>query len=181
MLHRSIICFCLIIFSFVKPTFSQKGDSLKLGMKLSDIGLKYNETERMAMIISHGTMVNGYKYKYNKVDYTIGVDPQSSIVFISTEDSDFMIDSIKYLKIKFSKLKEKQKSSLIYEYPFAHYVPINNDWYLAFSTKDSIKKGRRVTIKDNAKPIFLFKRKDLNMSKLQVNKKPTRKGKMPGF
>ena len=152
----------LFTFLLSAPAFAQTSKSIELGTSLSE--LKCKASDRFLIIISHGSMIEGCKCSYDSMNYVVGVNPQNEIVFVSISDTNFIIEGIKYLKIKFKDLDEKVKSYIKYELPFAYYVSIDDEWFLAYSSNDTFVKNGKGFIKENALPKFAFKRTDISKS-----------------
>lgn len=83
-----------------------------------------------------------FEYKGMKFD---GAVKDGKILFISTIDSLFEINKTKYIGKPLSFFKNKDNVKLVLGW--AHYLPVEEGWYAAFSFKK---------LTDSSKVIFLF-------------------------
>lgn len=111
------------------------------------------------IIVNRATLIRGYDCKVNNLDFRIGIDSVTSqIIHYSTQDSNFLINGFRYLTKKKNILDSLKKQKIIVEHGWAIYIPVQQEWNLAFKYSDlRIKKGKGF-LKKGATPISLFKR-----------------------
>ena len=159
-MNLRVFLISLLTYLLPAPTFAQTSKSIELGTSLSE--LKCKGSDRKIIIISHGSMVEGYECTHDSMSYSVGVNPQQKVIFVATFDTNFIIANVKYLKVKFKDLNDDVKANIKYELPFAYYVSIDDEWFLAYRTKDTFVKKGKSFIKNKALPLFAFKRADIS-------------------
>lgn len=121
---------CLASDKFIKV---DKYDDFKLEIRavLPQKFLKKNKSSQMLKISSAHT-APGYNIKNNDLEYKIGVDESNEIIFIYSDDPEFVSPERIRPGMSFSDaLKGAEKSSIILERGWIGYIPFKSGWNAA--------------------------------------------------
>ena len=110
--------------------------------------------------ISKNYIVTGVKCKIDNIEYNLGLDKFSNIIFYSVYDTNFLINNFRFITKNKTVLDSIKKAEVIFEPGWAAYIKLPDDWNLAFENKDIVKNKSGLCLKINAAPKFLFKRRN---------------------
>ena len=103
-----------------------------------------------SMIYAPHSMYNKIQFQHKGVKYLGGIDVNKKLVFISTTDTAFNINNIKYIGMPLLVFTNKENIKTIRGW--GSYLKINQDWYAAFDFKH---------LSDNSKVLFVFQSSEL--------------------
>lgn len=98
-----------------------------------DLKLGTNFTEKVntksKVLIPSGSLVNSQTFRYQGIEYTMGIDSSNKLVFVSTDDSMFSVEGF---KINDGILKLYDETKIKYIAGWGYYIKINSEWYAGF-------------------------------------------------
>jgi len=96
------------------------------------------------LMISASQLQTFYVSKYNNIEYDIAVDDQNIIIYIGTQDSNFVTEDKLRVGDPLALALENAISELMLESGWAYYVELKSGWKAMFTTgphmTDSIPK-----------------------------------------
>lgn len=134
------LCLCLFIgFLLSTPCFAgekyRKVDNidsfkLEIGAVLPQKFLDKNKPRELKVGSSQSTP--GYNIEYKNIEYKIGVDGSNAIIFISTEDPQFVTaEKIRPGMVFTDAFKLAPKASVVLESGWIGYIPFKSGWNAA--------------------------------------------------
>lgn len=121
---------CLAAEKFIKVD-KYDGFELEIGAVLPQKFLKKNKASQKIRISSAQT-VPGYNVRSNDIEYKIGVDQSNAIIFIYSEDPEFVTpERIKAGMNLGDALKSSPNSSVVLEKGWIGYIPFKSGWNAA--------------------------------------------------
>lgn len=138
---------------------SQADSSLFSFGNLKGSEFQCNPQATSLIIVNRGTLIRCYDCKVNNLDFRIGIDSVTNqIIHYSTQDSNFLIKGFKYLTKEKNILDSLKIGKIIVEHGWAIYIPLSQEWNLAFKYSDLRIKNGKGFLKKGATPVSLFKR-----------------------
>jgi len=113
---------------------SQK--SINLGYKMNE-----NSQSTSKILIPSGALVDAVTSQYNNNSFTIGVNDNKTVVYISTIDPNF---EIKGFKINDDISKIFESSKVHYTIGWGYYIKIDSDWYAGFDISSKPNKNSKI-------------------------------------
>lgn len=112
----------LFLLVFISSCMAQ--ENLNLGYKVSE------KTESNSkVLIPSGVVVDAVISHYNNCSFTIGMNENKTIVFVSTADPNFVIGGFR-VNDDISKIFKNSKMNYIIGW--GYYIQIDSDWYAGF-------------------------------------------------
>lgn len=113
---------------------AQKG--INIGSKIEQ-----NMKGNSKILIPSGALVNSVTYLYNNNSFTLGINDDNSLVYISTVDPNFKIEGFK-INDDISKIYENSKVK--YAIGWGYYIQIDSDWYAGFDINSKPTKLSKI-------------------------------------
>lgn len=130
LLQKMSMMSLLVFFSCSSQT------SIKLGNKMNE-----NSQSTSRILILSGALVNAVTSQHNSNSFTIGVNDNKTVVYISTIDPNF---EIKGFKINDDISKIFESSKVHYIIGWGYYIKIDSDWYAGFDISSKPNKNSKI-------------------------------------
>ena len=132
-----------------------------------DLGIKRNKfcnscnksiRKNILIAIDRSTILKGFECIRQNILFTIAIDSRKRIVYYSTKDSNFLINSFQYLTRKKNIIDSLRMLPLIYDPTWGAYIELPDQWNLGYDISDIEEGSAMKSLKNGAIPQYLFKR-----------------------
>ena len=96
---------------------------------------KYNVNYKM--LIPSGDFVDSFDYTINNVTYSVSLSLRNKVIYLSTNDNDFIIDELRINNPVSDKYLTKEFK---YRPGWGYYLPLRDGWYAGFDFKNKPTK-----------------------------------------
>lgn len=129
---------------------------LKSMIKIGDVlPEKILSDEYFVQFTDSAGFLKAYLVVFNRIEYTIGINEKRKIVYIRTEDIDFLSHEGFSISTTFKQIIKNRTMKLL---PYwAYYVPLRDGWNASFKIPDYPDPHERERPDDNATIDWFFK------------------------
>lgn len=105
-----------------------------------EIGAKIGKSTTK-IFIPNGSLIDSYIVLSDSIEYTLGVNKQSELVFISTSDPKFSVEGT---KIGDFIIGLENENKIGYITGWGYYIQLNENWYAGFDCKSKPKENSKI-------------------------------------